>query len=58
MIGVSKYVLACMTPNVVSRGLAPNIARGKRNIPCFVRVFVHNVSSPALKHHHGTMILV
>lgn len=30
MIDVSKYVLACVTPNMVSRGRAPNIARGKK----------------------------
>lgn len=56
MFPSGEYVLPCVTPSVVSRGRAPNVARGKmqkkkerENVPCFDRGLVHNVSSPGLE---------
>lgn len=62
MMGVSKYVLPCVTLNVVLRGRGPNITRGKRqkkSVACFDRVVLCiTFPVPALKHHRGTAILV
>lgn len=48
---VSKYVLPCVTLNVVLRGRGPNITRGKRQkmFLVLIRGFVHNISSPGLE---------
>lgn len=66
MFPSGEYVLPCVTPSVVSRARAPNVARGKmqkkkkREKMFLVLIGVWCIMFPvrALKHHRGTTILV